>query len=463
MNKKLMALAVAGALTAPGLAVAQVGSSPGITLYGRIDSMIMNNAFTENFANRAPGANPATAGSSKVTKGDMYQAGNAMGFRGREDLGGGTSFWFQLEIGVWTERLDTSTATGNNWGGRNSAVGFTSGLGDISWGIWDAPYKQIDGVWNLVTSSGLSTGGILMNNGDTTGAIPNALCASTVNNGSGAVGAVAPAVNTCTTEVTGGGTQFSRRMNDSLNYNSPVWSGLQFKLQTALATFQSPSTTANSGNIAGGQLVTPKFYSGNVTWARGPISVGGGYETHQGFRQSAAATGNPSAKDTAIQIGAKFDFGMGQVGAGVEKLKYAAIDSAPIVTGNRASGAMNVQTWVLNGRVNAGPGAVFASYSTTPGGKNCFDSNAAGTTAGTTIGSASCGNFGKAKMMTVGYDYILSKRTKLYVAYNKFDNGDGTNYYYIAGPAGNNSNGTASGISAGTDVTTVGMGVSHTF
>ena len=71
------------------------------------------------------------------------------------------------------------------------------------------------------------------------------------------------------------------------------------------------------------------------------------------------------------------------------------------------------------------------------------------------------------KMTTVGYDYILSKRTKMYVAYNKIDNGFngtvGSNYYYVAGPAGNNANGTASGIQAGTDVTTIGLGLQHTF
>jgi predicted porin len=66
-------------------------------------------------------------------------------------------------------------------------------------------------------------------------------------------------------------------------------------------------------------------------------------------------------------------------------------------------------------------------------------------------------------MMTLGYDYVLSKRTKMYVAYNKIDNGISTNYYYIAGPAGNNANGTASGVQPGTDVTTIGLGIQHTF
>src|SRR5258706_12243148 len=123
-----------------------------------------------------------------------------MGVRGWEDLGGGTSFWFQLETGVWNERLDTSTTTGNQWGGRNSAVGFNWGIGDVSWGIWDNPYKQVYGVSNLITSSGMSSAGIIMGNGDTTGALPNALCSTTVNNASGSIVQAAPSVATCTTE-----------------------------------------------------------------------------------------------------------------------------------------------------------------------------------------------------------------------------------------------------------------------
>ena len=50
MNKKLMALAVAGAVTAPGLALAQVGGSPGVTLYGRLDEAIVNSKYSTNGA-----------------------------------------------------------------------------------------------------------------------------------------------------------------------------------------------------------------------------------------------------------------------------------------------------------------------------------------------------------------------------------------------------------------------------
>src|SRR5262249_2848483 len=67
MNKKLMALAVAAAVTAPGLAAAQtsitptsivpspgVASSNGITLYGRLDETIMYNQYSAS-ANLAAG------------------------------------------------------------------------------------------------------------------------------------------------------------------------------------------------------------------------------------------------------------------------------------------------------------------------------------------------------------------------------------------------------------------------
>src|SRR5215467_2821280 len=196
MNKKLMALAVAAAVTPPGLAFAQtsnvptaivpspgVASSNGITLYGRLDATIMYDNFSDSAVQTA---GVATAHQTK--KGDILNPGNAMGFRGREDLGGGTAAWFQLEIGVWpTERLDTATTTGNNWGGRNSAVGISSGIGDILLGNWDTPYKQTYFIWNSLTSGGFSAGGVTMGMADATGALNNAACATGVSNATGQV------------------------------------------------------------------------------------------------------------------------------------------------------------------------------------------------------------------------------------------------------------------------------------
>ena len=67
----------------------------------------------------------------------------------------------------------------------------------------------------------------------------------------------------------------------------------------------------------------------------------------------------------------------------------------------------------------------------------------------------------------------MSKRTALYATYGKITNGQGSNtagtatvgssYYYIAGPAGNSTQGSVSAVTAGTDVTTYAVGVKHTF
>jgi predicted porin len=129
---------------------------------------------------------------------------------------------------------------------------------------------------------------------------------------------------------------------------------------------------------------------------------------------------------------------------------------------------MDVPNYVVNGRFNVGPGALWASYSTTPGGKSCNEVGSAAAVNGNTIGGSSCGI--EAKMATIGYDYILSKRTKMYAAYSKIDNGlkfgaanVGTSYYYIAGPAANSGVGASGGLVAGTDVTTFALGLQHIF
>ena len=464
MNKKLMALAVASAI-APGLAVAQtsntptsivpspgVASSNGITLYGRLDETIMYDKYGQS-------VNNGVGQVSSFNKSDVYSPGNAVGFRGREDLGGGTSAWFQLEMGAWpSERLDTATITGNNWGGRNSAIGVSSGLGDIFVGIWDTPYKQTFGVWNSVTSGGFSAAGITMGQSDSTGTLNNALCAGVVNNGTGTV--TTGAQGACVTEASISSTAFSRRLSDSVQYWTPIMSGVQAKVAAALAPYQSPGSTAAG---AGQSLPKPKEYSASVAWAQGPLSVGVGYDFHQGLRPNTAANGIVDAKDTAVQVGAKWHFGMGEIGVGYEQITWGNT-STTIDTG------MKVPAYVVNGRWNIGPGAIWGQYSGAEG-KSCANST-------NIIGTAACGI--KVKMYALGYDYVMSKRTKMYVAYAKIDNGMATNsagvqygssYYYIAGPAANTTpsaafpggQGTNGGLAQGTDVTTIGVGIQHVF
>jgi predicted porin len=188
------------------------------------------------------------------------------------------------------------------------------------------------------------------------------------------------------------------------------------------------------------------------------LSVGLGYDDHSGLRPGTAAGQTTNPKDTALQLGVKFNFGPGEVGAAYEQIKFG--DNGVAAGAN--NGGMTVPAWVVNGRFNVGPGAIWASYADSTGGKSCSFAGS-----NNTMGAAACGL--SAKEYSLGYDYVLSKRTKLYIAYNKIDNsfdatkGVGTSYYYIAGPATNNGSGTNGGLAQGTDVTTYALGVQHVF
>ena len=118
MNKKLIALAVAGACTVPA-AMAQTANP--VTLYGR--------AYVTLESVEAKGG----AGTPNRTR--VEDQSSLFGIRGTEDLGGGLRAFFQLET---VFRLDQNNSTFAN---RNSGVGLQGGFGSILLGRWDMPFK----------------------------------------------------------------------------------------------------------------------------------------------------------------------------------------------------------------------------------------------------------------------------------------------------------------------------------
>ncbi len=116
MQKRILAMAVAAAFVAPA-------AFADVTVYGKADVAL---AITDD------GSTSTTQVSSQVTK---------LGFKGAEDLGGGTSAIWQIEQQI---DIDNTSATGakNSFGSRNSFAGLKGdNWGTLLMGKHDTPYK----------------------------------------------------------------------------------------------------------------------------------------------------------------------------------------------------------------------------------------------------------------------------------------------------------------------------------
>ena len=119
MNRKLIALAVAGATFAPAV-MAQTANP--VTLYGR--AWVMVNSIKAD-----------TGVTTLSTRTTVVDESSLIGVRGTEDLGGGLKAWFQVESSAPPD------AGGGTFGSRNSGVGLQGGFGSIVLGRWDTPFK----------------------------------------------------------------------------------------------------------------------------------------------------------------------------------------------------------------------------------------------------------------------------------------------------------------------------------
>jgi len=191
MNKKLIALAVAGVCAAPTV-MAQ--SANPITLYG---ALRMDVEYVEADGRNSSATNAATSGVDGRFR--VVDHPSLLGVRGKEDLGGGLKAWFQLETGF------DSTQPSGTFANRNTAVGLEGNWGTFLAGRWDMPMKMDIGKTDLWGD---------INRADYT--------AATMNQGN-----------------------FSSRLANVLQYWSPNWSGFQVKLAWV------PDEAANAtGSIA---------------------------------------------------------------------------------------------------------------------------------------------------------------------------------------------------------------------
>ena len=118
MQKKLIALAVVAAFSAPALA-----DTGNINVYGK--------AFM-TFDQFDSGA----AGDSSVMR--VNTNASRFGVKGSEDLGDGLKGIFQYEVQM---DADGNSKNGFGNGTRNSGLGLEGGFGKVIFGVWDTPFK----------------------------------------------------------------------------------------------------------------------------------------------------------------------------------------------------------------------------------------------------------------------------------------------------------------------------------
>src|SRR5207237_6043215 len=243
MQKKLLTMAVAGAVAAPCIALAQSS----VEVYGTINMAFGYFKYSEGTAANTP----------SVSKWDVAQGASNYGLRGRESLGGGLTAWFQIEQNAPMERSNNIAITPAS---RNSAVGIQGGWGKLFLGQWTTPWADLDALWGIGTVGPWGPVTSIIGRRETTGSANNFNCA---NNGSGTTAAVGG--NCDSVEGNSGvGHSFWRRTSNSVFYQSPVFSGAQVKAswqpnqdKTPGATGSAPATVAQD----------PSMWSGSVQWA----------------------------------------------------------------------------------------------------------------------------------------------------------------------------------------------------
>ena len=399
MQKKLIALAVAAAFSAPAFADnANVGFYGAANLsYDRINS------------------GTATAGTSGNTSGRISSNTSKFGFKGTDDLGDGLNAVYQVEQVLYMDGGSGNTST---LATRNTYGGLAGGFGTVLLGRHDTPYK-------IATRSLDLFGDGIADNRSLLGGTGSAYAA------------------------------FDGRQPDVLAYISPAISGF-----TGAIGYVNLNQAVN---IAENVSTSPKATALSLAgmYSEGPFFASVAYETHNldtavqagGNKESATKFGFGFTQDL-FSIGVAYektkdDFGGTSIGG--TAAKAAGVNAAgtaftlPVAATNNAS-AFGSDYYGHSAYYVAGK----FKLSSTDAIKLAYAHKGANTGAVNT----------DAKQITVGYDHGMSKRTTLYALYSKLTNGTASNYG-LSSNGTSATQATTSGAGASPSVFSLGM--RHTF
>lgn len=328
MNKKLMALAVAGALAAPAVAFAQASS---VQLYGRA-----------NLGLDSWSATGATAGSASDLRrrNRVYDSGSRLGVRGTEDLGGGLKAVFVIESGA---NIDAGTSTTQS-GAANTSAGTLASRDS---------YLGLEGGWGRVSFGRQSVFWVNGANGQTG--------ANYINNEIGwyngaSMGRIAIGI---------------ARQSNVLAYNSPTWSGFNFTV-----SYQPNSEPATAGANTDAKVwgVTARYYTSFI-----------GVQYDHAENQAVSGGANRQ-KVSADKLSVGWPYAPGSRISGI--VNRTKVDDATAVTGFATlHDDLSQSYWGLNWEHTFGNMQVFGMYSKLKEASGCTGTGCEGTNStGVTVG-----------------------------------------------------------------------------
>jgi predicted porin len=384
MNKKLIALAVVGALSAP----AALAQGTNVTLYG-----------TLNVDFERVEAKDSEIGAELDARNRVSSNSSNIGFRGTEDLGNGLKAIFQCESSANIDNGGAGLCT------RNTHVGLSGRWGTLFYGQWDTPYKFVSLSQDAWYATGIASGNTIF------GTPGFGVLTSTASGTPGTIGTAANA-------------SFDVRRGDSVQYWSPDWAGFAFRVMYSANEGKSSDPPGALPGVPGAVDLNPYTAGAAITYTNGPLYLNVAYEYHNDFfglnslgigAAAPSAALNDSSKDQGAKAGVGYRFGNTTINLIYEWLQYENDGGAAgdVEQYERNMIYVSLLHKIGNWTIRGYHAWADEGNCDLVGGGNCaFDSDT------------------DAKAFALGASYSLSKRTDLYALYTQVANEDNASYTF---------------------------------
>lgn len=362
--KKTLALLAAAACSVPAQAQSQAQVQDTVTIYGLFD--VSAGASRTGEGTTLPGSGVPTAASARIYRVDSGLGfGSRLGFRGVEDMGGGLRALFTLEMGL---ALDTG---GQNQGGLTYGRQAFVGVGGRGWTL--SAGRQYTPLNNSIANSEVLLGG------------------SWGNVTAQAVGTYESIGSTAAS----GTFQMAARAN-----NSVLLSVTTGRLTTNLMAAAGDENTRGTGRMA----------NLGLTYAGGPLRLDASYMR---LRQNVEQIGAAAVPEwtTLWMAGGSYDLKFVKLHAGAfefraaeNKAGYSAVNTLGAAgAAAQAYGWDRQRLYWISAGVPVGKGIVKAQVARQ---------------------SYAYGGLpdGRATILALAYEHLLSKRTSLYGSYGRVGN-----------------------------------------